>query len=70
MSQTKPTKKDERPVAVITGAAQGIGRRTAEILAERGYCLALNDLREPSETIASVRTAGAQAEAFLGDISN
>jgi len=27
-------------VAVITGAAQGIGRRTAEELAERGYGLA------------------------------
>lgn len=33
------------PTAVITGAAQGIGRRTAELLAERGYSLALIDLR-------------------------
>ncbi|MGH9485641.1 MAG: SDR family NAD(P)-dependent oxidoreductase, partial [Terriglobales bacterium] len=30
-------------VAVITGAAQGIGRKTAEVLAERGYALALFD---------------------------
>ena len=35
-------------VAVITGAAQGIGRRTAEELAGRGYALALIDLREPA----------------------
>jgi NAD(P)-dependent dehydrogenase (short-subunit alcohol dehydrogenase family) len=27
-------------LAVITGAAQGIGRRTAEVLAEQGYALA------------------------------
>jgi hypothetical protein len=26
--------KDGKPIAVITGAAQGIGRRTAEILAD------------------------------------
>ena len=36
-----------QPVAIITGAAQGIGRRTAELLAERGYRLALIDLKEP-----------------------
>lgn len=34
-------------IAVVTGARQGIGRRTAELLAERGYDLALIDLLEP-----------------------
>src|SRR5690349_4120103 len=33
-------------VAVVTGAAQGIGRRTAEVLAAEGYALALFDLAE------------------------
>jgi NAD(P)-dependent dehydrogenase (short-subunit alcohol dehydrogenase family) len=32
-------------VATVTGAAQGIGRRTAAVLAERGYALALLDLQ-------------------------
>jgi NAD(P)-dependent dehydrogenase (short-subunit alcohol dehydrogenase family) len=58
------------PVAVITGAAQGIGRRTAEILAERDYFLALNDLGEPADTLGTARATGTQADAFLGDISN
>jgi len=33
------------PVAVVTGAAQGIGRKVAEVLAGEGYALALTDLR-------------------------
>lgn len=57
-------------VAVITGAAQGIGRRTAEILAERGYALALGDLREPAEALEAVRTFGVQAISLVGDISD
>jgi len=61
--------KDKR-VAVITGAAQGIGRRTAEVLAERGYSLALNDLRSPDDTIESVRATGADALAHVGNIAD
>src|SRR5262249_18745129 len=41
-------------VAVITGAAQGIGRRTAEVFAERGYALGLIDLREPGDTVRAL----------------
>jgi NAD(P)-dependent dehydrogenase (short-subunit alcohol dehydrogenase family) len=40
------------PVAVVTGVAQGIGRRVAEALAGEGYALALIDLREPAEVLA------------------
>jgi NAD(P)-dependent dehydrogenase (short-subunit alcohol dehydrogenase family) len=35
----------ETRVAVVTGAAQGIGRKTAELLAEEGYQLAVIDTR-------------------------
>jgi len=55
--------------AVITGAAQGIGRRTAEKLAEAGYRLALIDLRAPEATLESLRALGAEAFAFTGDIT-
>ncbi len=50
--------------AIITGAAQGIGRRTAELLASAGYSLALLDLK-PSASIPNADT-----QSFLGDISS
>jgi NAD(P)-dependent dehydrogenase (short-subunit alcohol dehydrogenase family) len=57
-------------VAVITGAAQGIGRRTAEILAARGFALALSDLRCPLDTRRAAQTQGADVLEFTGDISD
>ncbi|MBS2964866.1 SDR family oxidoreductase [Actinocrinis puniceicyclus] len=57
-------------VAVVTGAAQGIGRRVAEVLAGRGYALALADLREPAETLGAVRERGARAFSLTGDVSS
>jgi NAD(P)-dependent dehydrogenase (short-subunit alcohol dehydrogenase family) len=57
-------------IAVVTGAAQGIGRRTAELLADRGYGLVLNDLRPASETLRAVRGLEADVLEVLGDISD
>jgi NAD(P)-dependent dehydrogenase (short-subunit alcohol dehydrogenase family) len=56
-------------VAAVTGAAQGIGRRTAEVLADRGYALALIDLRESTETVGAVHERGREALDVLGDVS-
>ncbi len=61
-------KASER-VAVITGAAQGIGRRTAEVLADRGYHLALIDLRGPVDTVESIKARGGEAISHTGDIT-
>ncbi|MFC4453419.1 SDR family oxidoreductase [Deinococcus sonorensis] len=55
---------EQTRVTVITGAAQGIGRRTAERCAERGDRLALLDL-QPSEV-----PAGADALVLTGDLSD
>jgi NAD(P)-dependent dehydrogenase (short-subunit alcohol dehydrogenase family) len=52
-------------VAIVTGAAQGIGRRTSEMLAEAGYALALID-RQPCPSVAPA----AEREEFLGDITD
>jgi NAD(P)-dependent dehydrogenase (short-subunit alcohol dehydrogenase family) len=57
-------------VAVITGAAQGIGRRTAELLAERGYNVALSDLRSPAETMRAAAVHGVEAMELVGDIAD
>ena len=57
-------------VAVVTGAAQGIGRRTAEILAAAGYSLALLDLQSCASTLAAVRATGGEAADFPGDLSD
>ncbi|HEX4284967.1 MAG TPA: SDR family oxidoreductase [Terracidiphilus sp.] len=59
-----------RRVAVITGGAQGIGRRTAELLAERGYDLALIDLREPAATGSATEGAGADVFGYAGDVTS
>ena len=56
-------------VAVVTGAAQGIGRRTAEMLGERGYTLALADIQSCAGTLASLRAFPGQRLELLGDVS-
>lgn len=57
------------PVAVVTGAAQGIGRAIATSLAQHGFALALNDLRSPVETLAEIRDLADSIE-LVGDISD
>jgi NAD(P)-dependent dehydrogenase (short-subunit alcohol dehydrogenase family) len=57
-------------VAVVTGAAQGIGRRTAEVLAEAGYALLLMDLQGCAATRRAVAGFGAECEEVLGDVSD
>jgi NAD(P)-dependent dehydrogenase (short-subunit alcohol dehydrogenase family) len=57
-------------IAVVTGAAQGIGKRTAEVLAARGYRLALVDLQPATATLRAVHGAGADAIELTGDVSS
>lgn len=56
-------------VAVVTGGAQGIGRATAELLATRGYRLAIIDLHEAAGTVRSIHDRGGEAIAFIGDVT-
>ncbi len=56
-------------LAIVTGAAQGIGRRTAEVMAQKGYSLLLNDINSCCETISAVRATGQAASEFLGDVA-
>lgn len=57
-------------VAVVTGGAQGIGRRTAELLAKRGYRVAIIDLYPPVSTIAAIESAGGEVFGFVGNITS
>ena len=60
----------DKPVAVITGAAQGIGRRTAGLLASRGYRIAIVDLREPADTAQAIASAGGEVLAHIANVAD
>lgn len=57
-------------VVVITGGAQGIGRRASELFVERGYRVAIIDLRPPTDTVNAIKANGAEAMGFAGDIAD
>jgi NAD(P)-dependent dehydrogenase (short-subunit alcohol dehydrogenase family) len=58
-------------VAIITGAATGIGRASALLFAQAGARVALADTREPelARTAAEVRAAGGEATAIAADLA-
>lgn len=47
-------------LVLVTGAASGIGRATAELAAERGSRLVLTDISPLDTTVASIRAAGGE----------
>jgi 3-oxoacyl-[acyl-carrier protein] reductase len=59
-------------VAVVTGAAQGIGRATAQRLGSDGYRIAVVDFRrEPAEKVAAeFQELGMDAAAFTADVGD
>jgi 3-oxoacyl-[acyl-carrier protein] reductase len=59
-------------VAVITGAASGIGRETARVLARAGACVVVCDIQEAqlAETVVLVEGSGAKALARRVDVSD
>ena len=61
--------KTRLKVAIVTGAAQGIGRQTAELLAERGYALVLTDLNGCDETREALALRESKVVEVTGDVS-
>jgi 3-oxoacyl-[acyl-carrier protein] reductase len=61
----------ENRVAIVTGAARGIGAATALLLARQGAKVAVCDIEaELTETVsASIRAEGKEAKTFLCDVS-
>ena len=63
---------NQRKVALITGAARGIGKACAMDLARAGYDTVLVDLLEPemAETRRLIEATGVEALAFRADVAD
>ena len=66
MPMKTSTTTHEGRVALVTGAAQGIGQAIAVALAERGAHVIATDLNPPSETAEKI---GPRAQAFQLDVT-
>lgn len=59
-------------VALVTGAAQGIGRAIALLLAQKGADIVVSDinLEKAEETVREIETIGRRAMAIRADVAN
>ncbi len=57
-------------VAIVTGAANGIGRAIAKALAEAGARVAIVDLADGAEVVAEIEANGGRAAAYRADVSD
>ena len=70
MSESRPT--DQQRVAIVTGAARGIGAATAQRLAQDGFAVAVVDLDESATaaTVQAIEAAGGRAVAVGADVGD
>ena len=62
-----------RPVAIVTGSASGVGAATALKLAQRGWNVVINyskSEKEARESAAACEAAGAQAIVVRGNVAS
>jgi NAD(P)-dependent dehydrogenase (short-subunit alcohol dehydrogenase family) len=57
-------------VALVTGAAQGVGFATAKLLAETGHHVVMTDLQDIGVQANSLIASGGKVSALSGDISS
>jgi NAD(P)-dependent dehydrogenase (short-subunit alcohol dehydrogenase family) len=57
-------------VAIVTGAARGLGRAYAEAMAGEGAAIVVCDINDCSETVAAIEAAGGRAVATVTDIAS
>ena len=66
----KPTGRLTGRVAIVTGAAQGIGARYAKALAQEGAAVVAADIIDAGPVAAEITTAGGQALALKVDVTD
>ena len=57
-------------VAIVTGAARGLGRAYAEALASEGAAVVAADISDCSETVAAIEAAGGKAQAYSASVDD
>ena len=59
-------------IVLITGAASGMGRATAELFSDEGAVVVVTDLEKESinSVVSKIKDNGNQAEGFILDVSN
>lgn len=57
-------------VAVVTGAAQGIGRTYAEALAAEGAKVVVTDIQDTDEAVDAIKAAGGEAVGLQTDVTS
>lgn len=57
-------------VAIVTGAARGIGAACAKALAAAGAKVVINDILDPAPLIGEIEAAGGQAFSAIGDVTD
>ena len=56
-------------VAIVTGAAQGLGRRFATVLSEEGAKVVALDINDPKETLRGIESSGGTAKGIQADVT-
>lgn len=72
MVQIKKTFKMKDKVAIVTGAASGIGEATAQLFAREGAIVVLSDIQEEAGRAVTekLKKAGAKASFYKADVSS
>jgi len=59
-----------RKSAIVTGAAQGIGREIALLLAKNGIDIVVTDISDGSDTVKEIEKLGVNAISITGNVAN